>query len=195
MKVKVYAHDGKMEAKSNGGVVIRSKATESMAVFIDRVKRFVADEYLIAKDDIEIVEITRAVMAENDDSVLLAAYEGSTGLQRQLMYEVLVERRLVGMARIKRTPVVPQTKEAIMATEEYKAFELNVGKWIEFVPSRHPGTMLTGEIKGVFANKTNTKAYYYVTTVDKVRTCTATDNPTMKFVKAPAKKPKGEKTK
>lgn len=188
MKVKVYAHDGKMEAKSNGGVVIRSKATEVKAVFIDRVKRIVADEYLIDKNDIEIVEITREVMLENDDSVLLAAYEGSTGLQRQLMYEVLVEKRLVGMAKVTRERVVPQTKEDIMATAEYQACELNVGKWIEFVPSRHPGTLLKGEIKGVFANKTNTKAYYYVTTLDKKRTCTAADNPTMKFIKAPAKK-------
>lgn len=191
MKVKLYVHEDKMEAKFSDGSSVRAKGTEAKEVFLARVDKIVTNDFLV--DDYEVVEVTKEVMSTNDDATLLEASLTATGLQKKMILEVLKERKVIGANRT-RVNVVPQTYDEIKATEEYADAKSKVGKFVTFTPHKQE-VVIEGKITGIVPNKTNTKLYFNIQCEDKTRTCVAVLNETVTFIETPAWGIKPEKTK
>lgn len=183
MRVKLYVFEDELEGRYGEDKVVKCKGTEPRAVFIQRLKRMAADEFLVSTDDIDILEITKAVVEENDDMTLAEAYKHSFGLQRKLIFAVMEERKMFKVEKHARR-LVPQTAEQMKATKEYSDCEVNVHKYIKFSPHKQE-VVLEARISGLALNKTNTKVYYNIVLEDLSRTCVASDNPTIEFIEKP----------
>ena len=181
MKAKLYLFEDKMEIRLADDVTIAPKKNESKEKFLARVKAVVNDEYL--DDEFEVIEITKEVVALNDDATLKTAIESAEGLQRQLIAVVLADRKQAVKVEKKPKANAVSVEEA-KATPAYKEAEANIGKHVSFSPFKSV-EVFEGKIAGVALNKTNTILYYTVVEADGKRRCCGVLNESVKFIDAP----------
>ena len=194
MKAKLYLFGALMEMRlaDENETVLKPVKGDTQETFTNRCQAIVENDYL---EDFELVVIDKVTVESNDDAALLEAVETATGIQKDLITEVLKDRGLIkAKATTTRTKVEKQTVEQMKATEHYKECEANTGKFIEFSPSKSDEVHM-GKIAGVALNKTNTIVYYTVVLADGKRKCCACKNETIKFVDAPVAEPKAEEKK
>jgi len=182
MKAKLYLFGVKMELQllDENKTVFTPVKGDTQETFTNRCKSIVENDYL---EDFELVVIDKATVESNDDAALLEAVETATGVQKDLITEVLKDRGLI-KAKAPREKVEKQSAETMKASEHYKECEANTGKFVEFSPFKST-EVLMGKIAGVALNKTNTIVYYTVVLADGKRKCCACKNETLKFIPAP----------
>jgi hypothetical protein len=182
MKAKLYVSGTKMEIRLSDDSVHTPNKKESKEAFLARVQVIVNDEHL--DDEFVVVEITKDVVAMNDDAALAVALESAEGLQKELIQAVLADRKPAAEAKVKKVAAPAVSVEVAKATPAYKAAEANIGKYVTFSPFKSL-EVFQGKIAGVALNKTNTIIYYTVVEANGKRRCCGVLNESVTFIEAP----------
>jgi co-chaperonin GroES (HSP10) len=194
MKAKLYVSGTKSEIRLSDDSVYTPNKKESKEKFLERVKDIVNNEHL--DDEFTVVEITKDVVALNDDKALNEALKTAEGLQKELITQVLTERN-GAKEKAKKPTIVAVSVDEAKATEAYAEALANVGKHVSFSPFKSE-EVYEGKIAGIALNKTNTIIYYTVVEANGKRRCCGVLNESVKFITAPPaveKEAKAKKTK
>jgi len=172
-----------MEIKFEDGTFYVPKKGESVEKFKARIEKIAADEYL--DDEFDLITIDADTVATNDDAALLEAVKTATGLQKNLITEVLAERGLIKI-KVAKPKVEKMSMEEMKASEDYKTAEAQIGKYCKFSPHKKT-EVYEGKIAGIALNKTNTRIYYTVVEESGKRRCCAVLNESVEFIDEPVK--------
>lgn len=189
MKAKLYVSGVKMEVRLSDDSMYVPTKKESKEAFLARIQTIVNDEHL--DDEFTVVEITKEVVALNDDAALGEALKSAEGLQKELITAVLADRKITTKeVKEKKVAAAPVPVEEAKASDAYKAAEANIGKYVSFSPFKSLEAF-EGKIAGVALNKTHTIIYYTVVEANGKRRCCGVLNESVKFIEAPiqAEKP------
>lgn len=181
MKAKLYVFENKLELVFEDGTYFAPTKSETKDEFVERVSTIAKDEFL--DDEFEVVEITEAEVAENDDQTLQEAMIDAQGLKKKLVQAELVKRNLL-KDRTPKPKVAPRTAEDMKASDEYKEALALVGKHANFSPFKSEDVH-TGKIAGVALNKTNTIIYLTIVEESGKRRCCALKNESLEIIDAP----------
>jgi hypothetical protein len=177
MKAKLYTQGTAMEVRvSNKSYSSIENETEK--VFLKRVKLELEKDF---DEHIDIVKVTQESLEKLDDQFLTEAYRVSKGLQEEILGAILKTRNIEveKIEKTSRKKIEKVDLEVAKATPEYIAAKSNVGKLVQYVPTKSDETV-KGVIKSISLNKTNTIIYYNVQMGTNIRCCTS-KNETLEF--------------
>lgn len=130
---------------------------------------------------IDIVEVKNSVIEKLSDQVLIEGYKNYSGLQEQIVLAELTKRGISveKIEKVARKKVEKRDLEEVKKSEEYLAAKSNVGKLASYIPTRAE-EQISGIVKSISLNKTNTIIYYNIQSGTSLKCCTS-KNETLEF--------------
>lgn len=179
MKAKLYTQGTTMEVTvSNKSYT--SIENENKKAFLKRVNLELEKDF---DEAIDIVEVKKESLELWDDKMLVEGFKVSKGLREAIIGEILKVRgiEVEKIEKVVRKKIEKLDIETVKASEAYIAAKSNVGKLVKYTPMKsETQEQLTGIIKSISLNKTNTIIYYNVQCGTTLKCCTST-NATLEF--------------
>lgn len=170
MKAKLYTLGTTLEVLVSNKTYTSVEGEDKKA-FLKRVKLELEKDF---DEAIDIVDVKTENLEKLDDQMLSEAYKVSRGLQEQILKGIL-EVRGIAVEKIEKTirkKIEKVDLETAKSTEAYKLAKENVGKLVQYTPTKSE-EVIKGVIKSVSFNKTNTTIYYNVQSGTTLKCCTS----------------------
>lgn len=177
MKAKMYNSENRFEVLVSNKVYTSIEGEDKKS-FTKRVKSLLESDF---DEAIDIVEIKVETIKSLNDVMLVEAYKVSKGIQEELILAELTVRNISveKVEKIARKKIEKVDVEVMKASKEYLEAKANVGKLASYIPNKSE-EVVSGVIKSISLNKTNTIIYYNIQSGTALRCCTA-KNETLTF--------------
>lgn len=177
MKAKLYSFESALELVC-GKVRISSIEGESKKDFTVRAKTELEN---LLTEEVTIVEIPLKTLESLNDEQVIEAYKVSSGVQEKMLLSILGTRKIEveKIEKKSRAKVEKRDLEEMKASPEYKDAKSHVGDLASFTPAKGDKE-LSGIVKSISLNKTNTVIYFNILVGTDLKCCTS-KNATLKF--------------
>jgi hypothetical protein len=181
MNAKLYTSGNQMEVRVSNKSYASAEGEDKKA-FLKRVKGELEKDF---DEAIEIKDISTESLEKLSDAILTEAFKVSKGLQEQILLAILSARG-IEVAKIEKTARAKVQKidlEVVKVSAEYLTAKSNVGKAVAYTPTAKGDDkpeQVSGIVKSISLNKTNTIIYYNIMAGTVLRCCSA-KNETLEF--------------